>query len=383
LTKYCFITPVWGESYLETFLNVSLPTQLAPHNLPSLKNRQGVVYRIYTRPQDVFRLEASPALARLAKYIKTEVVGTRQVKFDASNHYDPFTACYRMGMETAAREQAAAIFLTADQVWADGSLSRIISLGDAGFGSVLISGPRVNQETFVPLFLNDHAGQDAITIASRRAVKLAMDHMHPWDRSLFWESDNLGRSASFMYWQVPDEGFIMRCFHLHPVLVNPSNGFPHFNGTIDGSNFVRKACPDLKDLFVIQDSDEVMYFSVAPPEQSSEWIDRPKMDFQNVVSWARTMGISRHNLYYLSKIIRFHTGEVSEKWAEVEEMSDGLSGRLLESLDHPLNLALMRLYVELRTNLVSLLKKYPKLYQWNRKKKNRLLAIISRKNNQL
>jgi len=139
----------------------------------------------------------------------------------------------------------------------------------------------------------------------------------------------------------------------------------------------------LKDLFVIQDSDEVMYFSVAPPEQSSEWIDRPKMDFQNVVSWARTMGISRHNLYYLSKIIRFHTGEVSEKWAEVEEMSDGLSGRLLESLDHPLNLALMRLYVELRTNLVSLLKKYPKLYQWNRKKKNRLLAIISRKNNQL
>jgi hypothetical protein len=187
----------------------------------------------------------------------------------------------------------------------------------------------------------------------------------------------LGRSASFLYWQVASEGFIMRCFHLHPILVNPADGFPRLRRTIDGSDFVRQACPNVDGLYVIQDSDEAMYFSVAPPEQSAEWIDRPKRDYQHVVQWARTMGISKHNLYYLDKIIRFHTGEISEKWAAVEKMSDELSGQLREALDHPLDLALMRSYGELRTSLVSLLEKNPKFHQWNRLRKKRLLAIIA------
>ena len=206
-----------------------------------------------------------------------------------------------------------------------------------------------------------------------------MDHLHPWDQSLFWGKDNIGRPASFMYWSVPKEGFIMRCFHLHPVLLNPAKGFPRLRRTIDGSDFVRKACPDLKKLYVVQDSDEVMYFSIAPKEQSSEWINRSKTNLKSTISWARTMGISRHNLYYLKKTVRFHTGGVSEKWAEVEKRSDEIVDLLVKALDNPLKLTLMKIYVAFRIKLVALLKRYPKLHYWSREKKNRLLVFITAK----
>ncbi len=379
MTKYCFITPVWGESYLDIFLNVSLPSQLAPHNLPSLANPQCVVYQIYTQLQDVPRLEASPIIARLNRILRTEIIGAREINFNASHHYNPFNDCYRMGMKAAEREQAAAVFLTADQVWADGSLSHIIGLGDNGCRAVMISGPRVNQATSIPILKKYLDGQNVLNIPSGEAVKLTMAHMHPWDRSLFWREDGLGRPASFMYWSIPNEGYIMRCFHFHPVLINPKNGFPRFHGTIDGSDFVRKACPDLKELHVVQDSNEVMYFSLAPPEQSSEWIDRPKTDIRDTISWARTMGISRHNLYYLRETVRFHTGKISEKWNSVEKKSDVIVELLLKTLDHPLKLILMRIYVAFRIKFVNVLKKYPKLHYWSREMKNYLWTVISKK----
>ena len=114
----------------------------------------------------------------------------------------------------------------------------------------------------------------------------------------------MGRPASFMFWPVMDEGFLMRCFHLHPVLINPRGNFPDFSFTIDGSAFVQQACPDLNDLHIVDDSDDVMYFSIAPSSQSAEWIDRPKVDWRGVIRWARTMALSGHNIHYLQRLLQ-------------------------------------------------------------------------------
>jgi hypothetical protein len=259
----------------------------------------------------------------------------------------------------AEQERAAALFLTADQVWSNGSLSNIIDRGDEGFRSVLVSGPRINQETFLPEVTLQYAGQEVMTIPPRKAVVLAMNHLHPWDRSLFWAADHLGRPASFMYWPVPNEGFLMRCFHLHPILVNPLNGFPRLHRTIDGSDFVRRACFDINRIHVVEDSDEVMYFSIAPASQSAEWIDRPQQNWQQVVFWARSMGLTKHNLFYLQKKIRFHLGEMSDEWRATESLSDQVVDQITESLDHTVKLFYFRIMTDLRRPIGQFLRNHP------------------------
>ena len=56
------VTVVWGQPYVELFLDVALPNQMTPGNLGAL--RPGSRYRVFTAPEDVETLAASPLLGR-------------------------------------------------------------------------------------------------------------------------------------------------------------------------------------------------------------------------------------------------------------------------------------------------------------------------------
>ena len=326
MIKYHYIVPVWGTKYIDIFLRFSLPTQLAPGNIGALKQRHDIVYRIYTRPQDKALIENSKAYALLASYLDTRVIELEHVNFNADHHYIPFSACYKEGMKNAAKDGAASLFLTADQIWSNGSMSHIVSLGDSGKKAVLINGPRLLSETFIPVFqtMLQDIKKPYVILPSRQAVRLAMTHLHPWDKSLFWDAAEKGRPASFMYWWVGSEGFIMRCFHIFPALIKPETVYPDFPSTLDASNFVGLACPDVNDAYLVNDSDKVMFFSIAEAAQSAEWIDRPKQGLTGILKWVLGYGLYPHNLCYLNSIFRFHTGEISQKWLLIEKQSDRL-----------------------------------------------------------
>lgn len=378
MTKCHFITPVWGEKYIDTFLRLSLPTQLSPGNLGWLGGRPGISYNIYTRPCDVEKFSGSKAISMLRKLMNVSIVPATNINFSADHHYKPFSGCYKLGMKQASRYRAACVFLTADQIWADGSFESIIGLGDAGKRAVMISGPRVMEESFVPAFLASVPKYERpeIVLPPREAVRLAIQYMHPWDRSLFWEDGNIGRPASFMFWGVGDEGFLMRCFHLHPILVNPKHSYSDFYPTIDGSDFVKRCCPNIDQVHVVKDSDQVMYFSIAPAKQSAELINRPKRNWRGVISWSRVMGLSLQNIYYLQNTIRFHVGEMSDQWIAVERQSDVLVGRLIKDLDNAIKLAFYGLFSSVRRQVVSYLERFPWFYRFIKRHKQILRRTI-------
>jgi len=43
-----FVVPVWGESYVKTFLDYCLPAQLSPENIPFLGKNGNHGYTIYS-----------------------------------------------------------------------------------------------------------------------------------------------------------------------------------------------------------------------------------------------------------------------------------------------------------------------------------------------
>lgn len=375
--NYCIVVPVWGDLYIDIFLNVSLPTQLSVNNLPFIGKRGDVVYRIYTRPNDVSKFIVSQTYSRLSECIATEIIPVEQINFNGAHHYEPFNACYRMGMSDANKDNAAVLFLTADQIWADGTLSRVIALGDIGYKAIMISGPRINQETAIQEILKFKSADCSITISPRQAVQMSIDHMHPWDKSLYMDSDNHGRPASFVYWAVGSEGYIMRCLHLHPILVNPKGKFPRFTRTIDGGNFIQKVCPDFNDMYIIQDSDEAMYFSVAPAEQSAEWINLPKIDSRGFAKWARSTGISRHNTFYLQHPINFHTNDISQNWDSIKYHSSTFASNLYNELNNNILLYILCAYSNFKHYILSLLNKNSIFHKWNINRiKSKLTAII-------
>ena len=70
------ITHVWGREYLDLFLNLCLPNQLAPGNVPALP--LGSRYRILTRSIHVEELDAHSMVHRLREQIRPILWSSRR-----------------------------------------------------------------------------------------------------------------------------------------------------------------------------------------------------------------------------------------------------------------------------------------------------------------
>lgn len=363
--KCHLIVPLWGEDYVRQFLTICLPTQLAPGNLPALSQRAAWSYHIITRPKDAYTITSSPTFQSLAALGQAKVIATNDIDFQAQDHYKPFSDCYRMGMRLADSEGAACVFLTADQLWSDGSLARVVDWGRTGADAVVGSGPRLLQESFTKFFTQTfgHQPLEPVSFSSEQGVDWTLQHMHPWDRSLFWDHEGHGRRASFLYWSVADTGFLMRCFHMHPILVNPRGCSYDFQQTIDGGDLLHKACPDPSRIKVITDSDQAFFCSLAPAAQSAQWIDQPKVDWLGLARWALGIGLSQQNLFYFSHPLLFHQKPCGvEPWARTESLSAQVADRVINYLNHPWKLTFFRWLAGIRRPLGAFMRRHPALY---------------------
>src|SRR5581483_9365276 len=70
-------TVVWGTWHIEAFLEVNLPSLLAPGNLPVLAARHQTEYFIYTTAEDIPRIESSPAFIRAKAFLPIQLLAIR------------------------------------------------------------------------------------------------------------------------------------------------------------------------------------------------------------------------------------------------------------------------------------------------------------------
>src|SRR6185295_10830004 len=97
------ITHVWGREYLDCFLNVCIPNQLAPGNVDALP--AGSRYRILTRALDVAELESHPNVRALRERIPVDVVVVAALDQVAqANGYELMNSCHRHAVDDAMRE---------------------------------------------------------------------------------------------------------------------------------------------------------------------------------------------------------------------------------------------------------------------------------------
>src|SRR5262245_47214239 len=71
--KFQLTTAVWGPWYTERFLTITLPSLLAPRNIPRALAYGDGCYTIYTRPQDAARIRQSDAFRLLSSSLATRI----------------------------------------------------------------------------------------------------------------------------------------------------------------------------------------------------------------------------------------------------------------------------------------------------------------------
>lgn len=328
--RFRFTTVVWGTEFTDAFLRVSLPSLLTPRNLPCFTSRTDSCYRIYTVPEDVETITQSAAYRRLAAMMPVEVATVRGISYVGK--YRAMTQCHADFIRAFQHEFGAFFFISPDVVWADGTFDRLLDIHAMGKRMVAMTTPRLAKESFIPAYLREYGrGEDVAPITPRQLIKLALSHLHPVTKSQFWEPAPGRRTEpGDIFWKVDEGGFLARAFHLQPLMVQPVDRTLIPTTAVD-ADYSLKACPNLTEIYVVEDSDDLCYLDFTSSRDRAEFIAVEQTPEQ-LAKAAQVQSDERHRQFVKHRI-RFHCNDLSNRWSAVEENSDHVVKQLLSLIE--------------------------------------------------
>ena len=316
------VIAVWGQEFRRLFLDVCVPNQLTPGNLGALP--AGSRYRLFTSPDDVAVFKSSSVLRRVSEQVPVDVVVMPELSASSRSRFGRMTACHRRALIDARESRSALIFLCADHVISEGTFAAAVRRHDAGSRAVMCTGIRVNREAIIAALL---ARGDVRALPPRELVSVALEQLHPFTRAHMIDSERSARRPISVYWNVPGEGILARCFHLHPLMVDPVRRDVMPEDTIDG-HYVRRSCPVREDIHVVVDSDELAIFEMSH-------VDDAVADTGpgGVSTWRASTMISRcdsHQQSYWTEPIRLHVRDIGDAWSPVERHSARFANQAMQ-----------------------------------------------------
>lgn len=252
--------PVWGDEYIQIFLQYSLPTILATGNIGAIAQKPGGKFRIFTTGKDSEVIKSSPAFQQLTSVVEYEIIYIEQMIERAGPElgakHDIKSNIYRQSMSDAFEADTAVAMVNSDMILAKGFFQEALNLLARGFRTIEVPGPRASARALkieLDQIREVNNGQD-ISISAKDLARIWYNNIHPLLEMHFVQGyRNQPFHPSHLYWDVQGEGVIMRCFDLYPIVVYPKKSQVDFSTTID-SDLVDNMALTPHETCVVQDS---------------------------------------------------------------------------------------------------------------------------------
>lgn len=324
------VTPVWGKVYTNIFTQLTLPALLAEGNLPALPNRARNLYQIITTERDRIAIRASAVFKRFAREIPVQFQIIDEPRDDTDRHVLQ-SHCNRLGIHTADAHGAASVFLNPDVIVADGGMRSLARMVSTGKRAINVLGIRMIRERVVPELMKHRSSDGSqLTISPRQLVGVAMTALHPFSMMHVFHAPGYDWLPSCIFWPVGKQGLIARCFHLHPMCVYPRVKNAPFTTTID-DDYLRAACPDPADEYVVLDSDEFCAVEMSGLDRICRSIPRPP-GVGGYVEWAFNNAKPHHLELFCHRILIRSTDADSAAWRAVARESDKIAAHILQGV---------------------------------------------------
>ena len=307
------LLPIWGFKYVRQFLNVGLPTWLAPGNLPALAAALPTEFIILTSREDEVYLTAHPAFRRLCnvcdvsvQYIDHLITGT--------NYSTTITLSYLEAVRATGEEMTDTcfFFLVSDYVVANNSFANVLKRMMSGTSGVLVGNFQVVEEEARP-WLEERIARspDVLNIPARDLVRWGLSHLHPATVAntvnfAFNHNDHTNR----LFWRVDNQTLIGRFYLMHMICIRPELTDFTIGSSCDYS-FIPEMCPsDAVD--VITDSDEYLVVEMQPRQHEAYAL---RLGRQTPAKLAASLGewtTASHRANSKTSVV-FHSGDIPER----------------------------------------------------------------------
>ena len=249
--------PAWGYRYVRQFLDVCLPTLLAPGNIPALAAALPCEFVLFTGREDAAEVAEHPAWHRLAALCPARIECIDDLVFDRS-HAITITGAYTRAVRSAGAEMCDTcfIFLAADYVLADGALANVLARVRDGASAVLAGNFQTVAEDMGPALRRRADGNGVVAIPPRELLGLGLSHLHPASALATVSGIGHQRDQNRLFWRVDGNTLIGRFYLLHMIAVRPEVSDFEISSACDYS-FVPEMCPS-GTIAVITDSDDYL-----------------------------------------------------------------------------------------------------------------------------
>jgi hypothetical protein len=354
-----FVVVFWGERFVRYFAELTLPSLLAPNNLPAFGDRQHARFLICTTAPDWALLQRLPSFVRLKALMGVELLEMLAPQPGQTKMWLMSQAHKRL-VTRAFRDRARCFYLTPDLLFADGFVSSMQSRQRKGAKLILMPSVRFEYEGI----REELAGRgmlegERIVLAPRECVALGLRNIHPETLACDWESERFTDFPVHVYWRA-DQGIVLHTVSWAPMFMDfavvPKHDDSVFHEwTIDGDylyrNFGRFSIG--RDVHLVQDSDEAVFLGFTPRNEAGGPGSPGYLGgMQLTRRWQQRQGLnwercSKLNAVYRSAIVdplkrkifmrpaQLHASDLDPSWAEIEATAlSQLRSHLL--MNHPL-----------------------------------------------
>jgi hypothetical protein len=338
--RVLFALAMWGERYVQNFIHFSLPTLLGDGNLADTQGIEGSHFLLQTTPEDFEYLKSSPLFHQLERTLPVEFVDIR--RHQVRDKYRTVTHC-QMEALRLSESYDAIVPLYSDLIWSRGGIRFAVERVSQGALAMFSPGPTILPEPAMAALTSAAAltGQDdarTISIEPHQLAAITLRDYHPmWD-SFDWDGNSFTDFPACMRWNVLDQGWLIRCYHLHPVImkVQPENPnfFSYINTTLD-AEFVARVYEGIDRLFFATDTSDFALVTLrdcdAPP------LPRPgyRASAAAVARWAEANAWLLHRAF-ANVAFRWHGGQIEEAaWQAAEARSRAIIEEVRDRLNTP------------------------------------------------
>jgi hypothetical protein len=326
------LLPVWGYRYVAQFLDFSLPTLLAPGNLPAVAGMLPTTFVFLTSSDDADRLAAHPAFAAVSAICATKIEVIDNL-ITGDNYSTTITLAFERGVRATGADMldTCFIFLVSDYLMADGSLRHALARVLAGASGVQAGNFQIVLEDAAPLFHRRFAPSGgAITIGARDLMGFALTHLHPMTvaNTVNFPLSHASHSNR-LFWRVDADTLIGRFYLLHMICIRPEIA-DFVVGASSDYSFIPEMCPS-GSVEVLTDSDEYLVVEMQPGGHERALLRMGPTDPVQLALTLSEWTTARHRENVRSTLV-FHAknvpGALTAVVAEADRFVTSIAGRL-------------------------------------------------------
>lgn len=316
------LLPIWGHKYVRDFLNISLPTWLAPGNLPAVAETLPTELVLLTSRDDERFFSDHPAFRRLTETCKVTFHYVDHF-ITGKNYSTTITLSYLEAVRQTGPEMTDTcfFFLVSDYIVANGSFRNALQRIIDGRSGLLVGNFQLSEEAAQPWLDNQlrHA-PEVLCLESRQLMRWGLAHLHP---NTIANTVNVGLShnshTNRLFWSVDSQTLIGRFYLMHMICIRPELDDFTIGSACDYS-FIPQMCPS-DNVEIIADSDDYLVMEMQPNRHESAFL-KPGHQTPRKLAYSLSEWTTARHRENAKTTILFHAGDKPANYAEIVGEAD-------------------------------------------------------------